>query len=111
MLYQLNYGRKMVGLTGFEPATLCSQSRCATKLRYSPNLRVSRLPEALTSIEQYRDGLVRRQMRPAGPQTVPASLALSTLRAAPRWLIAFFSARESSAIVRPGVASGRKSGS
>ncbi len=65
MLYQLNYGRKMVGLTGFEPATLCSQSRCATKLRYSPNLRVARhVTEALTSIEQYRDGLVRRQMPP-----------------------------------------------
>lgn len=27
---------KMVGVTGFEPATLCSQSRCATKLRYTP---------------------------------------------------------------------------
>ena len=26
----------MVGETGFEPATLCSQSRCATGLRYSP---------------------------------------------------------------------------
>jgi hypothetical protein len=26
----------MVGETGFEPATLCSQSRCATRLRYSP---------------------------------------------------------------------------
>jgi hypothetical protein len=28
----------MVGATGFEPATLCSQSRCATKLRYAPNV-------------------------------------------------------------------------
>ena len=26
----------MVGETGFEPATLCSQNRCATRLRYSP---------------------------------------------------------------------------
>ena len=26
----------MVGLAGFEPATPCSQSRCAAKLRYSP---------------------------------------------------------------------------
>ena len=26
----------MVGATGFEPATPCSQSRCATKLRYAP---------------------------------------------------------------------------
>src|SRR5438477_52099 len=29
----------MVGETGFEPATLCSQSRCATRLRYSPRPR------------------------------------------------------------------------
>ena len=28
-----------VGLTGFEPATSCSQSRRATKLRYSPMCR------------------------------------------------------------------------
>ena len=28
--------KKLVGMTGFEPATLCSQSRCATKLRYIP---------------------------------------------------------------------------
>ena len=28
----------MVGMTGFEPAALCSQSRCATKLRYIPIL-------------------------------------------------------------------------
>ena len=28
--------RVMVGETGFEPATLCSQSRCATKLRHTP---------------------------------------------------------------------------
>ena len=27
----------MVGAAGFELATLCSQSRCATRLRYAPN--------------------------------------------------------------------------
>ena len=27
-----------VGVTGFEPATLCSQSRCATGLRYAPKM-------------------------------------------------------------------------
>ena len=27
---------KMVGATGFEPATPWSQTRCATKLRYAP---------------------------------------------------------------------------
>ena len=30
----------MVGEIGFEPTTLCSQSRCATRLRYSPKQRV-----------------------------------------------------------------------
>src|SRR3989338_44140 len=29
-------GGKMVGATGFEPATSCSRSRRATKLRYAP---------------------------------------------------------------------------
>ena len=33
---QLSYRRKMVGATGFEPATPSSQARCATKLRYAP---------------------------------------------------------------------------
>ena len=28
----------MVGAAGFEPATLWSQTRCATRLRYAPNL-------------------------------------------------------------------------
>ncbi len=28
---------RLVGAAGFEPATLCSQSRCATKLRYAPS--------------------------------------------------------------------------
>ena len=27
---------RVVGATGFEPVTLCSQSRCATRLRYAP---------------------------------------------------------------------------
>ena len=29
----------MVGAEGFEPPTLCSQSRCATRLRYAPTAR------------------------------------------------------------------------
>ena len=28
--------RKMVGAVGFELTTLCTQSRCATRLRYTP---------------------------------------------------------------------------
>src|SRR5450759_4684423 len=31
----------MVGAEGFEPPTLCSQSRCATRLRYAPTSRLS----------------------------------------------------------------------
>jgi hypothetical protein len=30
-------GRNLVGVEGFEPPTPCSQSRCATKLRYTPS--------------------------------------------------------------------------
>ena len=33
-----------VGVTGFEPATLCSQSRCATKLRYTPYVPAAEQP-------------------------------------------------------------------
>ena len=53
----------MVGATGFEPATLCSQSRCATKLRYAPNsvqYRVVPLPlQRVTSCS-------RKQLPPCG---------------------------------------------
>ena len=31
---------EMVGAAGFELATLCSQSRCATRLRYAPTARI-----------------------------------------------------------------------
>lgn len=30
----------LVGAAGFELATLCSQSRCATRLRYAPTNRI-----------------------------------------------------------------------
>ena len=33
---RLEYSEEVVGETGFEPATLWSQTRCATRLRYSP---------------------------------------------------------------------------
>eukprot|EP01038_Epipyxis_sp_PR26KG_P013821 gene13820-18535_t len=38
----LNFGVRMVGAAGFELATLCSQSRCATRLRYAPTAQSSR---------------------------------------------------------------------
>ena len=31
---------RMVGTTGFEPATPCSRSKCATELRYVPKMKV-----------------------------------------------------------------------
>ena len=39
---QLSQGpiMKMVGVQGFEPWTLWSQTRCATRLRYTPNILV-----------------------------------------------------------------------
>jgi hypothetical protein len=33
---QLSYGQRVVGVTRFERATYCSQSRRATRLRYTP---------------------------------------------------------------------------
>ena len=62
----------MVGAEGFEPPTLCSQSRCATRLRYAPkpifdcNLNrkflgyVSKLPSMLQSIMRMA-AIVQRQ--------------------------------------------------
>ena len=34
---QMSYRRNLVGVEGFEPPTSCSQSRRATRLRYTPN--------------------------------------------------------------------------
>jgi hypothetical protein len=51
MLYPLSYGRvsealvELVGAEGFEPPTLCSQSRCATRLRHAPSCSIERCSE------------------------------------------------------------------
>jgi hypothetical protein len=37
----MNEGLLVVGIPGFEPGTPCSQSRCATGLRYIPNCNVN----------------------------------------------------------------------
>lgn len=39
----------MVGAEGFEPPTLCSQSRCATRLRYAPTFLVYRIGSLMAS--------------------------------------------------------------
>ena len=35
----ISENKKMVGATGFEPATSCSQSKCSTRLSYAPTRR------------------------------------------------------------------------
>ncbi len=50
----------MVGPAGFEPAAPCSQSRCATKLRYGPTPDI-RPDGPENGIAQYRVGDWARQ--------------------------------------------------
>ena len=42
----------MVGVAGFEPATLWSQTRCATRLRYTPS---ELLIQYLLNFSKYKD--------------------------------------------------------
>ena len=42
--------KRMVGATGFEPTTPCSQSRCSTKLSYAPTLPVDSEANASLSL-------------------------------------------------------------
>ena len=49
----------MVGVAGFEPATLWSQTRCATRLRYTP-IRV--LIQQLLIISMYKDAKIKRNL-------------------------------------------------
>src|SRR5688500_3045136 len=41
--------RKVVGATGFEPATPCAQGRCATRLRYAPTPHHYSIPRSGTT--------------------------------------------------------------
>ena len=53
----------MVGETGFEPATLWSQTRCATRLRYSPTLiHLERMPNSAPVFDP-----IRLSPAPVGP--------------------------------------------
>ncbi len=49
----------VVGVAGFEPATLWSQTRCATRLRYTP-IRV--LIQQLLIISMYKDTKIKRNL-------------------------------------------------
>ena len=53
--------KMLVGETGFEPATLCSQSRCATRLRYAP-----KAPAALR-YRRFRPSANGHDSRPCHP--------------------------------------------
>ena len=46
----------MVGVAGFEPATLWSQTRCATRLRYTPS---DLLIQHLMNISKYKDTIIK----------------------------------------------------
>ena len=65
--------RKVVGATGFEPATPCAQGRCATRLRYAPTLKI------LNSTALFGSSLVRLLRFPAENcrRTVPEPNSLS----------------------------------
>jgi hypothetical protein len=52
----------MVGAEGFEPPTLCSQSRCATRLRYAPTSFFDCIAERL-EVEHAARGLVPEEPR------------------------------------------------
>jgi hypothetical protein len=57
---------KVVGETGFEPATLCSQSRCATRLRHSPTIAA---PKAVRDARQSPEMAARRDGGPGRIRT------------------------------------------
>ena len=44
---------KMVGVIGFEPTTLWSQTRCATKLRHTPKISIITIVCCLTCYQKY----------------------------------------------------------
>jgi hypothetical protein len=62
---RLNYQYFMlVGAEGFEPPTLCSQSRCATRLRYAPtcffDCTVNRNPEPRVEEQELEWARIKR---------------------------------------------------
>ena len=70
----------MVGAARFELATLCSQSRCATRLRYAPTPAIARLFAGLAgavngrvmNFEEYNGNKRRRESR-VGPGVIAGS--------------------------------------
>src|ERR1700710_1308823 len=66
---------EMVGAAGFEPATLCSQSRCATRLRHAPP--ESYLPKACEERPRTGRGILRIALQRVKPYLQPKSIYLS----------------------------------
>ena len=48
----------MVGAEGFEPPALCSQSRCATRLRYAPTSTVDCIANPIAGSNSNRPSLI-----------------------------------------------------
>lgn len=59
----------LVGAAGFEPATPSSQTRCATGLRYAPDVRVNRMDRLPRSMQEFM-----RSEVPAPPRARQARL-------------------------------------
>ena len=72
----------VVGAAGFEPATSCSQSRRAARLRHAPSVR--RLPRLLPGPAE-GVGLQSAPIHPA-PRSAPLSLAPTSPRPFASWL-------------------------
>ena len=68
-------GALMVGVAGFEPATPCSRSRCATRLRYTPAGHGSRLitapPARDKAFQRRRNGGISGGRWPSPPLLLP----------------------------------------
>ncbi|CAH7357743.1 hypothetical protein VCHA53O466_40186 [Vibrio chagasii] len=62
----------MVGEEGFEPPTLWSQTRCATKLRYSPIITFKRI-----EYNRIKDGATR-ETRTLTPRALAPHASVST---------------------------------
>ena len=70
----------MVGAEGFEPPTLCSQSRCATRLRYAPTrLIVAQHPSPFRPLpDPAAHPETSSQTTPLAPPARPLRLPAST---------------------------------
>ena len=68
---------KLVGEEGFEPPTHCSQSSCATRLRYTPNLAES-ISEARNNTQ-----IICTRQSPFSPNLIYLSVFLKLLLSSP----------------------------